>query len=423
MLVHQIYVYPSYIQVKFESLVEIDSIQDASFTLLLNEVEVDGFLPIDIARDYNSISRSLYLRFNMNIVGGTVYTLHIEGLTDIFDNVYDPEDQEFRTKNATSPTEEVTPLKPTFYIEDHTVAPSLDWDSGGFEQATPSSVPTLEVVDHAPAETIFVTHEEVDGTDVFPIRINFNYEPNLGQLTDIILIQKKKLGFIYSGWEDVQTIDGIEASTGYGVEFSIPAEDSNYKYRIVIPKALVSVEDIDIKLFQDFEFEFTTRLSPFYSNPDEIMFLYGSTISEVEVAQIIQRYSLEAQSILKLPNDADPTFLAVEYVTASVLCYFAKKYDSYLSMGSNANEITLGDFQVSKKTGSFAYPGKITRDNASNWCELAQALKRELNIGNRVPRNFVKAGRHKNPIPSRYFKDIHTYKTMKNPTDSGLLND
>lgn len=178
--------------------------------------------------------------------------------------------------------------------------------------------------------------------------------------------------------------------------------------------------DTGLTLDQDVQIEFSTRLTPFYSNPEEIIDIYPD-VSELEAAEQIQKYSLYVKDLLKL-GSSDPPLVAVEFVTVSALCYMAKKYGDLTGLQSEADMITLGDFTVQKRISS-GKSGRTTRDNSTNWCELALAIKRELTRSRMLPKQYIKASVYKNPIPKRYFKDINDFHVMKNVTDSGRIDE
>jgi hypothetical protein len=421
MLVQRLDVYKQFILVKFQQLIVASSLDDADFVILDeddNEV-TEALLPIDVERDYNSISRSVRLWFDDGIEPDTTYTLVINGLKNIINETYDEEAIEFETLVDTTSNVELEPLQPDFYVVDHSVA-NVSFGTGGGDDSEPATpVDELEFVGSSPTNNSIFNEED----DEYQVQITFSHELDLSDIDSLVTVQKRKMSYLYTQWEDVELTETIEATsppTTFVVRFA--SDDENYKYRIIINKALTDIDD-ELALGEDVTVTFTNLLTPFYSNTEEITDFYPET-TELEAAELIHRYSLEVQKILGLSDSADPPFVAVEYVTAAVLCRLAIQAGDVLGANGNADDITLGDFRVSSRVGGTSSSARrATRESATNWCELAAAIKREVRSKNRIPRTWVRSGRHKNPIPSRYFKDLHTFKNRNSPRDYGLIND
>lgn len=423
MLVQLLTPYKHYLFLKFQKMVTASSLSSADFVILDeddNEV-ANALQPLDVGRDYNSIQRSVHLYFSTGMEPDTQYKLRIDGVENIFGEEYDPVTVEFTTRSDTG-TVTVEPLEPTFYVDDYTVAdvPFTGTGGGGeSESATPSD--ELEFVGSVPTNNS-IFNEATDGE--YQVQLSFSEGVLQPGLASFFTVQKRKLAYTYTQWEDIELTEEIAVSSpDSNVILRIPVEEEeNYKYRIIINKALRNSDD-DLSLGEDVIVSFTNSLTPFYSNPEEIIGFYPET-TELEAAELIHRYSLEAKTMMGYNDDADPHFVVVEYVTAAVLCRLAMQAGDVMGANGNADDVTLGDFRVSKKVGGTGNStSRATRESATNWCELAAAIKREMRSKNRLPRTFVRGSRHKNPIPSRYFKDLHTFKNRNSPYDYGLIND
>lgn len=421
MLIQRLDVYKDYLFLKFQDMITAASLDAGDFVIRDedgNEIP-NALQPLNVERDYNRISRSVKLYFADIIDADTNYTLRVQNINNILGEPYATVDINFKTQKSTGDAAIVAPIEPNFYVEDHTVANVSFPDTGGggvTEPATPNTY--LEVVGSNPiADSIFNTSPD----DEYAVDIILSEDIDLADSDEFITVQKRKLAYTFTQWEDI-SIDELPAETSSKLEFVVPSDGDNYQYRVIINKALRSSDD-EFHLEDDYVLRWTSVLTPFYSNPEEIISFYPDT-SEVEAAVLIHRFSMEVQSMMGWTVYDDPSFLAVEYVTTAVLCHLAKLTGEIMGANGNADDVTLGDFRVSRKTGgNSGASSRATRDSATNWCELASAIKRELRAKNRLPRTFVRGSRHKNPIPSRYFKDLETFKNRNNPSDYGMIND
>lgn len=421
MLIQRFDVYDNKLFLKFQSLVAGTSIQDADFTItdVDDNLISDALDPIDLERDYRPTARSLDLYFASGIQANTEYKLKIEGLKNGYGQDFSPVTIEFKTKSNTNVEIDPPLLERQFYVQDYSVAPITFDSTEVTEPATPNDdnddVERITMVSSHPVDNSIYNNIDV-------IKVEFSHVVNPTVAEDFILVQKRKMSPSYTQWEDVVPV--TFSTYGVTLNIAIPLTENNYKYRVVINKSLPSSGNGIYQLGIDYEFSFATVLTPFYSNPEEIVALSEVEITELQAAELIQRFSAEAQTLLGLHADQEPPFGVVEYVTASVLCHLAKLNGDVLGFESRAQSITLGDWQVSKGYGPrSSSSSKATRESANNWCELAAALKREMMAQTRVPRTWVRSGRHKNPIPSRYFKDLRTFKNRNSPHDFGLIND
>jgi len=153
-------------------------------------------------------------------------------------------------------------------------------------------------------------------------------------------------------------------------------------------------QEITVTLGEDRFSSFAATLDPLYADPEEVQSYY-SEAPFLDVAELIYRFSTEVKNFFI--RDEDVPFTAVEYVRAATLCALSKTYD-YGVMGDEGN-VALGDLSFSSRS----FPKlRITRANATSWCELAGALRAEmLRLVAGKPRSFVKASRWENPIPVR----------------------
>lgn len=149
-----------------------------------------------------------------------------------------------------------------------------------------------------------------------------------------------------------------------------------------------------LSLMEDQEIIFLGEISPLYVDPETILLHYPDS-NAAEVAEYIHRYSVEVDRLLGYPSELP--FVAYEYIQAAVLCSLGKVYDFAMG-GGEASSISLGDLRISNQS----YPkNTINRANASNWCELAAALRDELIRGSANLKTVVAGKNRPNPMPKR----------------------
>ena len=149
-----------------------------------------------------------------------------------------------------------------------------------------------------------------------------------------------------------------------------------------------------LSLMEEQEIVFMGEIEPLYIDPESITLHYSDSTA-AEAAEYIHRYSVEVDKLLGYPDELP--FIAYEYIQAAVLCSLGKIYDYGLG-GGEASSISLGDLSISSQS----YPkNQINRGNASNWCELAAALRDELMRGNANLKTVVAGKNRPNPMPKR----------------------
>ena len=153
-------------------------------------------------------------------------------------------------------------------------------------------------------------------------------------------------------------------------------------------------------LSEDVILSFASGLSPMYISAEEIAVSFPEA-PLIDIAEQIFIYSTEAKSLLDLDDDLeeeDIPLLVFDYVRAAVSCTLSKTYEL-----SPADEMSfrLGDLSVTNRNYA---KSKITRGNATTWCELAYALRNELVSANTGMIGVVKSANWANPIPHRKLK-------------------
>ncbi len=158
-------------------------------------------------------------------------------------------------------------------------------------------------------------------------------------------------------------------------------------------------------LILDQVIQFTGVLDPFYLDPAEVHIIYPDA-NQIEIAELIWKYSEEVMSIEKLDNTKTPpdvpSYLGLEYIQAATACSLSRIYDDV--SGGNEFSFALGDLSVQNR----AYPKQsVNRGNATTWCEYAAAIRKEM-VANKVGMKAVSKGKGggDNPhlIPARKLK-------------------
>jgi hypothetical protein len=164
---------------------------------------------------------------------------------------------------------------------------------------------------------------------------------------------------------------------------------SNGSYIRVTQQLYVSTPSVEYKptvtLREDEVIVFAPGLSPLYLDPEELLPIFPDA-TLLEIGEIVHRYSHEINQlygITQLPGtEEDPlaiisnvttaTYSVLEYIRASVACELSRTYGFG---GDDELSLQLGDLQISNKNVPRA---TVTRANATTWCQIAAALRKEI---------------------------------------------
>jgi len=176
----------------------------------------------------------------------------------------------------------------------------------------------------------------------------------------------------------------------YTVKFTGVLANSN---TVVVEQRLYvssTVEEYQptIILKNDETITFAADVTPLYIDPDQLL-PYFPDASALEIGEIIHNQCIEIKSIYKLLDSDDGSslsFIAQEYIKAASACELSRTYGYG---GDDEVSLQLGDLHVTNKT---IPRNKVTRDNATTWCQIAAALRKEM-LANRVgPLGFQMKG-------------------------------
>ena len=163
----------------------------------------------------------------------------------------------------------------------------------------------------------------------------------------------------------------------------------NGTYVVVNQQLYVSSTDKEYKpaitLRENETIYFAPELAPLYLDPEELLPLFPDA-SLIEIGELIHNYSHEINQlygITTLPGtEEDPlakisgvtssTYAVIDYIRASVACELSRTY----GFGSDDElSVQLGDLSIGNKTMPRS---DVNRANATTWCQIAAALRKEI---------------------------------------------
>lgn len=153
---------------------------------------------------------------------------------------------------------------------------------------------------------------------------------------------------------------------------------------------------------------FAPDIQPLYVDPEELLSFFPDA-SLLEIGELIHHYSLEMKEIFNLQdteNGSGISFTAAEYIKASACCELSRTYGFG---GDDELSLKLADLSITNRSNP---RNSINRGNATTWCQIAAALRKELMASRVGMRSVVPKG-----LPN---KKVHsTYKTVD--PDTGKL--
>lgn len=133
---------------------------------------------------------------------------------------------------------------------------------------------------------------------------------------------------------------------------------------------------------------FAPDVEPLYLNPEEMQ-AYFPEASLIEIGEIIHGFSLEIKQMYSYGDEitgVDLGFNILEYIKAATACELSRTYNYG---GDDEMSIQLGDLTVS---GRSLPRTQVTRGNATTWCQIAAALRKEILAGRVGPKGFQPKG-------------------------------
>jgi hypothetical protein len=139
-----------------------------------------------------------------------------------------------------------------------------------------------------------------------------------------------------------------------------------------------------IILKSDESITFAPDVTPLYLDPESLL-AYFPDASLLEIGEIIYNYSTEVKAIYNLLDAEDGSnlsFTVLEYIKAATACELSRTYGLG---GDDEMSLTLGDLSITNKS---IPRNRVTRDNATTWCQIAAALRKEMLAAKVGPRGF-----------------------------------
>lgn len=405
-----------FINIKFEISLRRASITNQKFKLYKMDATPSlvssAFHPIDLDRDYNSLSRILKLYFTEeNIEPETDYKLEIAGLQNAV-GVTLPTGEYLFTTDPVFEDEYKKPEEPEVIIEDHSIS-DVSFGTGSIDFQNPDGTPSFGVSSITPKNgSIYLAEDENSGV----IEIGFSGDLDPSQVNaDLFKTQRKKISQGPSRWENLYHqvhqdgadavklhLPSIDATPTYAVEGSTYYEPG-YKYRAIISRNLTVMDEdeVAVALGVDYEINYVSVLEPAFVDPDEILAIFPDA-EPTAVFESIHRASLEVQYWVPKATAENLSPLLRQYIIAAVACDLSQRYGFG---GADAYSITLGDLSVTDSQSSGFKGGRGT---ATTWCEIASALRTEVKYGLTGMKGVVRGSKLPNPIPKRSIDKKHS---------------
>lgn len=176
----------------------------------------------------------------------------------------------------------------------------------------------------------------------------------------------------------------------YTVKFTGLLENGN---SVVVEQRLYVSSTIEeyqptITLKNDETITFAPDVAPLYIDPEQLL-SYFPDATMLEIGEIAHNFSNEVKGLYSLIDTDDGTnlaFIVYEYIKAATACELSRTYGYG---GDDEISIRLGDFNLTNKS---IPRNKVTRDNATTWCQIATALRKEMLSAKVSPMGFQMKG-------------------------------
>lgn len=148
----------------------------------------------------------------------------------------------------------------------------------------------------------------------------------------------------------------------------------------IVVKQNIYVSDVDVDyrpsatLKSDEVISFAPDIAPLYIDPEEVL-IYFPDASLLEIGELIHNYSLEIKSIFNLQDIDDGSelnFTIQEYIKASACCELSRTYGFG---GDDELSLKLADLSITNRSNPRQ---SVNRGNATTWCQIAAALRKEI---------------------------------------------
>lgn len=218
-----------YIEIKFNDTISTSTLVNANFALFnvtTSTAITNPFLPINVARDYYSISRTLRIWFNFSLAADTSYRLTMSGLKTVgLGSVLPTDTYEFETHELPIVVEEnLPPTREPVDVEDYTIK-DTDFD---LVVSAVEDVSDFHVVVSNPSldTSYYLTSSAAEGR----IDLQFNQSPAANYVTsDYFKVQRKLVSRSLSRWEPVSALVTADTVNNY-IYIYLPSNDTTPVY-------------------------------------------------------------------------------------------------------------------------------------------------------------------------------------------------
>lgn len=215
--------------------------------------------------------------------------------------------------------------------------------------------------------------------DIYPVSVNVKiYDSD-----NLMLLSESATELSPSIWYYDYTPTSADT---YSVKFTGTLDSGNNV--IVQQKLYVSSLEEEFKPTITLKMEeivaFAPDVDPLYLDPESLL-AYFPDASLLEIGEIIHNYSNEVKSLYNLLDEEDGSglsFTVLEYIKAATACELSRTYGFG---GDDEVSVKLGDFSIMNRSIPRT---RVTRDNATTWCQIASALRKEMLAGKVGPMGF-----------------------------------
>lgn len=205
---------------------------------------------------------------------------------------------------------------------------------------------------------------------------------------------RESAGVYYYDWTP-------DTAGSYTFNFTATFEDDSVDVVTSHLTVLSTGATVEGALYTDEIIYFAGIFEPMLIDPAELSSVFPDAPAS-EIAEQIYYASLEVEAItgFDFSEGDDVTFLMLDYVKAAAACALSRTFD-YAT--GDEQSVRLGDLDVVNRV----FPkNSANRSNATTWCELAAALRKELIYENTGLRAVVHGASYDNPIPNRDLRDF-----------------
>lgn len=232
------------------------------------------------------------------------------------------------------------------------------------------------------ANSVFVNDTVRIKVKFVDINSNTGQQVNVSPVSVVVLIEDAQDNII------INTSATMLTSSEYYYDFT-PANPGQYTVtftgilsdntQIVVKQNLyVSDSDTDyrpsVTLKSEEIITFAPDVDPLYIDPEEILSFFPDA-SLLEIGELVHHYSIEIKNIFNLEdvdNGSELNFTIQEYIKAATCCELSRTYGFG---GDDELSLKLADLSITNRSNPRQ---SVNRGNATTWCQIAAALRKEI---------------------------------------------